>query len=397
MRNIKNSSDNGRVAPNPTPAASPTPEEEKMNEWSWEKILCSDPEMLIRQASRQSETEDDSPLALQRRALDEKRQRESLVNPTDAMKEIMAKIEEREREREQMTWQQQLQHFKKSMQRSNSESDGLQSPNPLTPAMEEVIRMRQKRISVEIDIPITPEPSDSENSDEDFVIQEVFKPKPPPAKKIKKSTKSQRSKSRPNYEENDDPFEFNDDEREEVGVYKSPSKSGSCLNVVDTGSCKRRLSSTPEYEKPAKKRRISIQNEATPIRNKESPQEEQPKPKPVKQAKSGRGRKKTLTPKRLSSIPEDVFIESIQNVVAATPPPVAATAPKKRGRKPAASVVTPTEKAKPEFVKPVRRAASVRQNMRSSDAKMRTTRAQDWKWENILVSNPEKILRKTNK
>ena len=393
MRNIKNSSDNGRVAPNPTPAASPTPEEEKMNEWSWEKILCSDPEMLIRQASRQSETEDDSPLALQRRALDEKRQRESLVNPTDAMKEIMAKIEEREREREQMTWQQQLQHFKKSMQRSNSESDGLQSPNPLTPAMEEVIRMRQKRISVEIDIPITPEPSDSENSDEDFVIQEVFKPKPPPAKKIKKSTKSQRTKSRPNYEENDDPFEFNDDEREEVGVYKSPYKS--CLNVVDTG-CKRRLSnSQSEYEKPAKKRRISIQNEATPIRNKESPQEEQPKPKPVKQAKSGRGRKKTLTPKRLSSIPEDVFIESIQNVAEAARLPPAAT--KKRGRKPAASVVTPTEKAKPEFVKPVRRAASVRQNMRSSDAKMRTTRAQDWKWENILVSNPEKILRKTNK
>ena len=70
-----------------------------MNEWSWEKILCSDPEMLIRQASRQSETEDDSPLALQRKALDERRQNESLVNPTDAMKEIMAKIEERERER----------------------------------------------------------------------------------------------------------------------------------------------------------------------------------------------------------------------------------------------------------------------------------------------------------
>ncbi len=397
MRNIKNSSENGRVAPNPTPAASPTPEEEKMNEWSWEKILCSDPEMLIRQASRQSETEDDSPLALQRKALDERRQNESLVNPTDAMKEIMAKIEEREREREQMTWQQQLQHFKKSMQRSNSESDGLQSPNPLTPAMEEVIRMRQKRISVEIDIPITPEPSDSENSDEDFVIQEVFKPKQAPAKN--KSRSKSRSKSRPNYLDEDDPFEFNDDEREEVGVYKSPSKTGSCLNVVDTGSCKRRLSSTsPEYEKPAKKRRISIQNEATPIRNKDSPQEEQPKPtKPVKQAKSGRGRKKTLTPKRLSSIPEDVFIESIQNVTTTTPP--AAAAPKKRGRKPtpvATVSSTSPEKAKPEFVKPVRRAA-VRQNMRSSDAKMRTTRAQDWKWENILVSNPERILRKTNK
>ena len=370
------------MAPNPTPAASPTPEEEKMNEWSWEKILCSDPEMLIRQASRQSETEDDSPLALQRKALDERRQSESLVNPTDAMKEIMAKMEEREREREQMTWQQQLQHFKKNMQRSNSESEGLQSPNPLTPAMEEVIRMRQKRISVEIDIPITPEPSDSENSDDsDFVSPEVFK-------KTAKNTKAKETKSR-SKRSSLDPFEFNDDEREEVGVYKSPYKS--CLNVVDTG-CKRRLSnSQSEYEKPAKKRRISIQNEATPIRNKDSPTEEQ---LPVKKSKAGR-KKKTIKAKRLSSIPEDVFIESIQSVA---PSPTDDVPKKRRGRPPAAATTAAlsAEKAKHEFVKPVRRA-STRQNMRSSDAKMRTTRAQDWKWENILVSNPERMLRKTNK
>ena len=37
------------------------------------------------------------------------------------------------------------------------------TPNPLTPAMEEVIRMRSKRVSVEIDIPITPEPSGKEH------------------------------------------------------------------------------------------------------------------------------------------------------------------------------------------------------------------------------------------
>ena len=36
------------------------------------------------------------------------------------------------------------------------------TPNPLTPAMEEVIAMRQNRISIEIDAPITPEPSDDE-------------------------------------------------------------------------------------------------------------------------------------------------------------------------------------------------------------------------------------------
>jgi hypothetical protein len=37
------------------------------------------------------------------------------------------------------------------------------TPNPLTPAMEEVIKMRSKRVSVEIDVPITPEPSGKES------------------------------------------------------------------------------------------------------------------------------------------------------------------------------------------------------------------------------------------
>ena len=39
------------------------------------------------------------------------------------------------------------------------------TPNLLTPAMEEVIKMRSKRVSVEIDVPITPDPSDSEGSE----------------------------------------------------------------------------------------------------------------------------------------------------------------------------------------------------------------------------------------
>ena len=37
------------------------------------------------------------------------------------------------------------------------------TPSPLTPAMEEVIAMRQKRISVEIDTPITPGTDSSVN------------------------------------------------------------------------------------------------------------------------------------------------------------------------------------------------------------------------------------------
>ena len=59
----KNGSANG--SPDPTPAASPSPEEVAINEWSWEKALCSDPEALMRQASRHSESEAQSHLALQ--------------------------------------------------------------------------------------------------------------------------------------------------------------------------------------------------------------------------------------------------------------------------------------------------------------------------------------------
>ena len=73
--------------------------------------MCSDPEMLIRQASRHSENEDETPQAARIRLADEKRQRESLRNPTAAMTAIMRKMEQREREREQMTWSQQLQHL----------------------------------------------------------------------------------------------------------------------------------------------------------------------------------------------------------------------------------------------------------------------------------------------
>ena len=103
-----------------------------IDEWSWEKVLCSDPELLLRQASRQSDMEDDSPLALQHRALDEKRQKESLRNPTEAMKEIMWRMEEREREREQMTWQQQLQHFnKKSKQQLTGISEAASAASVL--------------------------------------------------------------------------------------------------------------------------------------------------------------------------------------------------------------------------------------------------------------------------
>jgi len=138
-----------------------------LNGWCWESVLCSDPEMLIRQASRQSEEADENPLAAAQRALVERRQVESLRNPTDAMKAILKRMEERERERQAMTWQQQLQQLTKAKRSQQQQQQQYETtPNPLTPAMEEVMRRRATRVSFEYDVPITPEPSDSEEDDE---------------------------------------------------------------------------------------------------------------------------------------------------------------------------------------------------------------------------------------
>ncbi len=48
---------------------------------------------------------------MQHRALEERKQAESLINPTPVMLEVLQRMEEREKERENMTWQQQLQHL----------------------------------------------------------------------------------------------------------------------------------------------------------------------------------------------------------------------------------------------------------------------------------------------
>lgn len=432
---------------------------------------------MIRQASRQSESEEESPLALQHRALDEKRQAESLKNPTDAMKVILQRIEEREREREQMSWQQQLKHFS----RSNSENVTLNNPNPLTPAMEEVIAMRQKRISVEIDIPITPEPSDSESesmsSDSDF---QEFPIKYSPIKKKREVKKRLLANKNHRISEKkvtlkNDPFEFTDDDDESDGI----GQFRSCLNVVYTSENSMMTTTatttttsalatagtftassvsgqTESISPPSKRRRISIQNDVSPIRNKESPPEpikvaakttkSAAKTKKRKTSAAGKPSKNAPKAKRLSSIPEEVFIESIQNVSEKvpqkkrhgrptrsskqtkqqpvsklTPQPAAqrgtrrknlesaveapVVAPRRKNLEPAATNsetgVQPRRRNNLEVATtevppqpPKKTQNSARKNMRSSDSKMRTTRAQDWKWENVLLTNPERILRR---
>ena len=77
-------------------------------------------------------------------------QAESLQNPTPAMVALMERAEERERERQGMSWREQLQHITKKQQKAagaphnaapSSSWDTL-TQSPLTPAMEEVTPLR---------------------------------------------------------------------------------------------------------------------------------------------------------------------------------------------------------------------------------------------------------------
>lgn len=307
--------------------------------------------------------------------------------------------------------------------------------------------MRQKRISVEIDIPITPEPSDSENdTDDDCSSHEEYVPssyvpksiqrtyskasrRPPPQKRLSACYSSPPAKAAvPTI----DPFEFHEEDETDIGHYKS------CLTIVNTSELlpaskpdkeavtAASVTPTAPTEKPieVKRRRISIQNDATPIRNKDSPIEHPsvPTATPASTAskkgrrRRGRGRPATANKnpqaKRLSSIPAEIFIECIQStpkqeqqpqIVKSEPPPRrGGRRPRLKSPPPITPTATPKNKPMPsvkgrrkskisEVLEPKK---SSRTNMRSSDASMRTTRAQDWKWENVLLTNPERILRK---
>ena len=274
-------------------------ENEEMERWCWESVLCSDPEMLIRQASRQSETDqDESPLAMQHRLLDEKRQKESLRNPTAAMLQIIARIEQREKERQNMTWQQQLQHLQQrktggALNRNHNAAANL-TPNPLTPAMEEVIEMRQKRVSFDYDIPITPDPSSDEDDDDDDVSShEEFIP---PASLIKKQQQQHHhhhhhhhaATSRANNGGSPDKSNLSvefDDEEDDDGEFGGLVLNESILKFLkeDGVNLAEQRQEFLKYETvdenggaststgKVKTRRISYQNEVVPIRNKSSP------------------------------------------------------------------------------------------------------------------------------
>ena len=162
-------------SPGQTPVQTPAPEDESDKPvylQSWETIAGRDPESLLRDKSRSSESDDMNKLALENRALEERRNLESLKNPTSEMRERLEILEKREKERENLSsWSQQLEHLnrKKSLNRSTSQQqenwDNI-IPNWMTPQMQRIMERRQNRVSEEYDIPITPETSESEEADE---------------------------------------------------------------------------------------------------------------------------------------------------------------------------------------------------------------------------------------
>ena len=111
------------------------------------------------------------------------------------MKKMKERMDEREKERESMSWKEQLVHF-------NPKNIHVPDPpDPLTPAMKDVIELRANRVSTEHDLPITPEssePSDmssQEESDGDLAIGIEIQQDLSEAKKTTKASPAAKKKS----------------------------------------------------------------------------------------------------------------------------------------------------------------------------------------------------------
>jgi hypothetical protein len=111
------------------------------------------------------------------------------------MKKMKERMDEREKERETMSWKEQLVYY-------NPKNIFVPDPpDPLTPAMRVVMEVRANRVSKEVDLPITPEssePSDmssQEESDGDLSIGIEIQQDLSEAKKITKERPAVKKKS----------------------------------------------------------------------------------------------------------------------------------------------------------------------------------------------------------
>jgi len=135
--------------------------DERFAPWSWEQVLCQDPESIIRQASRSSDaTDSEDPV---KAAAFEQLQEETLTNPTPEMKKLLAAKEQLEMARQKLSWKDQLSEYNNRTTALKAKFVSMDlTPSELTPAMEEVIARRAERLASGVCSPMTPEPSDDE-------------------------------------------------------------------------------------------------------------------------------------------------------------------------------------------------------------------------------------------
>lgn len=126
---------------------------------SWD---LTDPNSIMREASKLWAEESASRIDPEKEADFNRRQEESLKNPTPEMSRLIAIQAEREEARKGMSWKEQLAEFNRRKAMSSIEL-------PLkatTPQMDEVIALRNKRLSSNQSLP-SPEPSDEELVEEE--------------------------------------------------------------------------------------------------------------------------------------------------------------------------------------------------------------------------------------
>ena len=128
--------------------------EENSNSNSWQEEL-SDPVQIMRENSKSRAEEAAARVEPGKEEDFQRRQAESLENPTPEMTKILKMLEERERIRESMNWKEQLQELQRRSKASLEEGEAKST----TPQMEEVMALRASRLAAS---PNTPETSEEE-------------------------------------------------------------------------------------------------------------------------------------------------------------------------------------------------------------------------------------------
>ena len=138
----------------------------------FEQVLCQDPESIIRQASRSSENQDEeNPV---KTAAFQEEQALSLENPTPAMLKLLDARMDAEAARMNLSWMDQLKEYNNKAALTKARFANMDlTPSYLTPAMQEVIDNRAKRLATGVCSPITPDASEDEDNTEDSKRQIV--------------------------------------------------------------------------------------------------------------------------------------------------------------------------------------------------------------------------------